>query len=125
MSAFVKIPLQLLILSTGVLVFVFYLFQAPPMLFNRAYDARVAAGPQAPDYARSSSSSPSAIAARRQAAVRADREAFLASDARVLAIRTARRRYRQGNDGRYAVYRRQLRVSRRSSRRGCRSASSG
>src|SRR5712692_5472413 len=31
MSAFVKIPLQLLVLSTGVLVFIFYLFQAPPM----------------------------------------------------------------------------------------------
>jgi len=47
MSAFVKIPLQLLVLATGVLVFVFYLFQAPPMLFNRAYDARIAAGPRA------------------------------------------------------------------------------
>src|SRR2546422_1847612 len=44
MTAFVKIPLQLLVLSIGVLVFVFYLFQAPPMLFNRAYDAQVAAG---------------------------------------------------------------------------------
>ena len=51
MSAFVKIPLQLLVLSTGVLVFVFYLFQAPPMLFNRVYDARVAAGPYAAEYA--------------------------------------------------------------------------
>ena len=40
MSAFVKIPLQLLILTIGVLVFVFYLFQTPPMLFNRAYDER-------------------------------------------------------------------------------------
>jgi hypothetical protein len=46
MSAWVKIPLQLLILTTGVLVFVFYLFQTPPMLFNRAYDAQIAAGPR-------------------------------------------------------------------------------
>ena len=52
MSAFVKIPLQLLVLSTGVLVFIFYLFQAPPMLFNRAYDAQVAAGPHAAEYQR-------------------------------------------------------------------------
>src|SRR3954468_6020074 len=37
MSAFVKIPLQLLILTSGVLVFVYYLFQTPPMLFNRTY----------------------------------------------------------------------------------------
>ena len=44
MSAFVKIPLQLLILGTGVLVFVFYVFQTPPMLFNRVHDAQVAAG---------------------------------------------------------------------------------
>src|SRR3989441_5034231 len=36
MSAFVKIPLHLLTLSTGVVVFVYYLFQTPPMLFNRA-----------------------------------------------------------------------------------------
>ena len=47
MSAYVKIPLQLLILVTGVLVFVFYLFQPPPMLFNRVYDAQVAASPHA------------------------------------------------------------------------------
>ena len=51
MSAFVKIPLQLLILSTGILVFIFYLFQTPPMLFNRVHDARVAAGPYAAEYA--------------------------------------------------------------------------
>ena len=51
MSAWVKIPLQLLILATGVLVFVFYLFNTPPMLFNRVYDAQVAAGPHAAEYA--------------------------------------------------------------------------
>src|ERR1051326_2480347 len=51
MSAYVKIPLQLLILGTGVLVFVFYVFQTPPMLFNRMYDAQVAASAYAGDYA--------------------------------------------------------------------------
>lgn len=51
MTAFMKIPLQMLILFTGVLVFVFYLFQPPPMLFNRVHDAAIAAGPQAPAYA--------------------------------------------------------------------------
>lgn len=34
MSAFFKIPLQAVVLLTGVLVFVFYLFNQPPMLFN-------------------------------------------------------------------------------------------
>src|SRR6186997_230367 len=50
-SAYVKIPLQALILTSGVLVFVFYLFQTPPMLFNRVYDAQVAASPQGGEYA--------------------------------------------------------------------------
>jgi solute:Na+ symporter, SSS family len=87
MSAFVKIPLQLLILSTGVLVFVFYLFQTPPMLFNRVYDARVAASPQGPAYAALQEDFDAAIDARRRAAERDDREAFLSDDARVRAIR--------------------------------------
>jgi SSS family solute:Na+ symporter len=87
MSAFVKIPLQLLVLSTGVLVFIFYLFQAPPMLFNRAYDARVAAGPYAEEYASLEQQFDVAIVLRRQAAERSDRDAFLATDSRVLAIR--------------------------------------
>ncbi|HVH55579.1 MAG TPA: sodium:solute symporter [Vicinamibacterales bacterium] len=34
MSAYFKIPLQALVLLTGVLLFVFYLFNPPPMLFN-------------------------------------------------------------------------------------------
>jgi SSS family transporter len=87
MSAFVKIPLQLLVLSTGVLVFIFYLFQAPPMLFNRVHDARVAAGPYAAEYASLEREFDDAIVLRRQAAERADRDAFLTADTRVLAIR--------------------------------------
>ena len=67
MSAFVKIPLQLLILGTGVLVFVFYVFQTPPMLFNRAHDAQVAAGPHAAEYAALQGEFDAAIAERRQA----------------------------------------------------------
>lgn len=34
MSAFLKIPMQFLILLIGVMVFVFYQFQTPPMIFN-------------------------------------------------------------------------------------------
>ena len=87
MSAFVKIPLQLLILACGVLVFVFYLFQTPPMLFNRAYDAQVAVSPQAGAYAALQGEFDAAIADRRAAAKRDDRDAFLASDTRVRDIR--------------------------------------
>lgn len=87
MSAYVKIPLQLLILVTGVLVFVFYLFQTPPMLFNRAYDAEIAASPRAAEYVRLQQDFDREFAARREAAARHDRRAFLASDARVKDIR--------------------------------------
>src|ERR1700682_3806588 len=87
MSAFVKIPLQLLILTSGVLVFVFYLFQTPPMLFNHTYDTQVAASPAAGEYAALQEDFDSAIAARRAAAGRDDRAAFLESDARVRDVR--------------------------------------
>lgn len=88
MSAFVKIPLQLLILSTGVLVFIFYLFQTPPMLFNRAYDARVASGPYAADYSALEQQFRDIIAVRRLAAERGDRPAFLGAEAQVKDIRS-------------------------------------
>jgi SSS family solute:Na+ symporter len=41
MSAYWKIPLQALILLVGVLVFVFYLFQRPPLLFNPVHERAV------------------------------------------------------------------------------------
>jgi solute:Na+ symporter, SSS family len=43
MSAYWKIPLQALVLMVGILVFVFYLFQAPPLLFNPAHEQLVRA----------------------------------------------------------------------------------
>ncbi|MDX2184833.1 MAG: sodium:solute symporter [Gemmatimonadaceae bacterium] len=47
MSAYWKIPLQALILMIGVLIFVFYVFVRPPLLFNPVHDAKVkAAEPQ-------------------------------------------------------------------------------
>ena len=52
MSAYWKIPLQALILLTGVLVFLFYLFNEPPMLFNRVHDQRVRASDRAGEYAQ-------------------------------------------------------------------------
>jgi solute:Na+ symporter, SSS family len=88
MSAFVKIPLQFLILASGVLVFVFYLFQTPPMLFNRAYDAQVAAGPRAGEYTALERDFEQELATRKDAATRNDQAAFLASDARVRDIRS-------------------------------------
>ncbi|MGE3520303.1 MAG: sodium:solute symporter [Vicinamibacterales bacterium] len=87
MSAFFKIPLQLLILGTGVLVFVFYIFEPPPMLFNRVHDAEVSAGPRAAEYAGLQQEFDREFARRRQAGAANDRAAFLESDARVRDIR--------------------------------------
>ena len=41
MSAYWKIPLQALVLVIGVLVFVYYQFQSPPLLYNPAHEQRV------------------------------------------------------------------------------------
>src|SRR5205085_2685108 len=88
MSAWVKIPLQLLILFTGVLVFVFYLVNPPPMLFNHVHDAKVAASPQAGAFAALQQQFDAEVTTRRDAAVRADRDGFIASEARLKAIRS-------------------------------------
>ncbi|MDE0357458.1 MAG: sodium:solute symporter [Gammaproteobacteria bacterium] len=42
MSAYWKIPLQALVLLVGVMVFVYYQFQPPPLLFNPAHENAVA-----------------------------------------------------------------------------------
>jgi SSS family solute:Na+ symporter len=67
MSAYFKIPLQALILLMGVLVFVFYLFNPPPMLFNRAHAEAIEHSPRASEYRVLQSEFDRAFAARRQA----------------------------------------------------------
>lgn len=98
MSAYWKIPLQALILLIGVLVFVFYLFQAPPLFWNPAHERRVEAERPAV-YTQLQADYGSAVAARGDAARRlastprsdaaaaqAER-AFQESEDRVVAIR--------------------------------------
>jgi SSS family transporter len=46
-NGLVKIPMQLLILLVGVMVFVYYQFNAPPLFFNESELARVARTPEA------------------------------------------------------------------------------
>ena len=70
MSAFWKIPLQALILLTGVLVFIFYLFNEPPMLFNAAYEGEIRAGNRAGEYAGLETGFSEAFSERRDAADR-------------------------------------------------------
>jgi SSS family solute:Na+ symporter len=50
LSGFVKIPLQALILLTGVLTFAFFLFNRAPMLFNPVHEAEVRASGRAAEY---------------------------------------------------------------------------
>src|SRR5262249_35464842 len=83
MSGYVKIPLQLLTLTSGVLVSVFYVFQGPPLLFTHAYDRAVPASPAAAEYTALQEDFDRTIDARRDAASRRDRQAFLDHDNRV------------------------------------------
>jgi SSS family transporter len=93
-SAYWKIPLQAGVLLIGVLVFVFYLFQAPPLLFNPAHDRRVKEAEPA-QYQQLASQYSAALAERDRAArgvaardAASTRDAFRAADTRVQAVRT-------------------------------------
>jgi len=66
MSAFVKIPMQVLILFIGVMVFVFYQFVQPPLIFKSDDRARVE---QSAEYQRLNAEYAQTFAARRQAAL--------------------------------------------------------
>ena len=68
MSAYWKIPLQVVVLLLGVLVFVFYLFTPPPLLFSRAEEDRIRDGSAAGEYAALENQFTDAFEARRQAA---------------------------------------------------------
>ena len=68
MSAYFKIPLQFLIPMIGVLIFVFYLFHQPPVLFNRQHDAEVRASARAGEYLAMEEAFTAAFEARRDAA---------------------------------------------------------
>jgi SSS family transporter len=74
MSAYWKIPLQALVLVIGVMMFVFYLFTPPPMLFNPAHDQRVRTSARAAEYEALEQRFQSAAAERGKAA-----EAFAAA----------------------------------------------
>ncbi|HEY0872096.1 MAG TPA: sodium:solute symporter [Vicinamibacterales bacterium] len=67
MSAYFKIPLQALVLLVGVLMFVFYLFNQPPMLFNKKHAEAVQQSPRAGEYQQLESEFASAFQQRRAA----------------------------------------------------------
>ena len=93
-SAYWKIPLQAMVLLIGVLVFVYYLFSAPPLLYNVEHEAAVEAE-AGPEYAELEERYRNAFQARRQAAV----ELATARDAGDSALADAMvREFLAGND---------------------------
>ena len=93
MSAYWKIPMQALVLLLGVLVFVFHVFNVPPLIFSSDADARLRRD-AADAYAALGQEHDAAIAARLEAARRfaqagddGARDAVRAADAGVQQIR--------------------------------------
>ncbi len=99
MSAFWKIPLQVLVLMVGVLMFAYFLFNPQPMLFKTSHLAEVQAGPRAADYAALDQEFQQKFEARRAAAEamaeshenEAVRAAFVQADSDVRNVRARAR----------------------------------
>ncbi|MEO7191848.1 MAG: sodium:solute symporter [Vicinamibacterales bacterium] len=94
MSAFVKIPLQAMILLTGVLMFVYFLFHQGPMLFNAAPLAKIEASARADDYHALDAEYSGAYLVRKEAAAalaanddEVSRAAFIRADGAVRDVR--------------------------------------
>ncbi|HMQ05126.1 MAG TPA: sodium:solute symporter [Pyrinomonadaceae bacterium] len=91
MSAFLKIPLQFFILLIGILVFIFYQYQAPPVLFNSVEAAKIA---HTAEYRAVEEKFAAAHAARRDAAIYYDstnenaRAAYLDANRRFSEVRS-------------------------------------
>ena len=68
MSAYWKIPLQLLVLLIGILIYVFYIFNQPPLLFSPAHADRLRTGDSGAAFTRLQSDFDAAYEARRSAA---------------------------------------------------------
>lgn len=66
-NAFVKVPMQFVILSIGVLLFVFYHFEQPPLIFNSAEVAVVEASDRGADYRELTAQHTRLHSARREA----------------------------------------------------------
>jgi Na+/proline symporter len=69
MSAYWKIPLQVIVLLVGILVFAFYTFNPAPLIFSAQAESRLRTGPQAAAYRALESEYQSAFEARRTAAI--------------------------------------------------------
>jgi SSS family solute:Na+ symporter len=69
MSAYWKIPLQIIVLLVGILVFAFYTFNPAPLLFSPEAESQLRSGPNAGAYRALESEYQAAFEARRTAAI--------------------------------------------------------
>ena len=69
MSAFVKIPLQVLVLLVGVFLFLYYVFHQPPMLFNSEHTPQIQQSARAGEYRQLEAEFQTVFENRRQAAL--------------------------------------------------------
>ena len=89
MSAFAKIPLQIVVPLIGVLMFAYYVFVPAPLLFNGVHEARVRASARAGDYVAVERQYQDAVAARRSAADAYSAARSRGAEAEASAARTA------------------------------------
>ena len=82
MSGYWKIPLQILVLVLGILIFVFYVFTPPPLLFSSVQQERVSTGPRASEFTTLASEFDQALAVRRAAGLEFARARDAGDDAR-------------------------------------------
>ena len=69
MSAYWKIPLQVIVLLVGVLVFTFYTFNPAPLIFSTEAESRLRKGPDAESYRALEAEYQTAFEARKAAAI--------------------------------------------------------
>ena len=115
-NALLKVPLQFFILLTGVMVFCFFLFEPPPMLFHPAERARLEQA-QPAEMASLDTRFAQALAERRAAAGRlldsdgsVEAEAFGAADRRVQEIRDEAIALAERDSGPRQLQRHELRI---------------
>jgi Na+/proline symporter len=89
MSAFAKIPLQIVVPLIGVFMFAYYVFAPAPMLFNGVHDAKVRSSARAGDYAAVERQYDAAVAERRAAASAYSDARSRGADAEAAAARAA------------------------------------
>jgi Na+/proline symporter len=95
MSAYFKIPLQALVLIAGVMLFLFYLFQQPPMLFNPKHGEAIERSGRSGEYRQLEAQFAEAFDERRAASIALAtapddenaRAAFQASDEALAGVR--------------------------------------